>query len=133
MTEQHIITMLQHKKSYEAEVAILRDCSDEFHEIHEDETSSRYALLNRRITLINHWLDYLSPEERFVIDMHLVQRRSWTHISQELDRLYHNDVACDERTLQRLQAKVIKKIASLMNDKFGTSMDYLIEEITQSL
>ena len=44
MTEQNIIQLFQQKRQWEAELSILRDCSDELHDFSSAEQAMRFAL-----------------------------------------------------------------------------------------
>lgn len=127
MTEQNIIQLFQQKRQWEAELSILRDCSDELHDFSSAEQAMRFALLKRRLLLIDHWLNYLSPEEKTIVQLHLIQKKPWSYIVNQMEHESPGSFPCDERTLQRLQARAIHNICVLMNQSFGNKLDYLLE------
>ncbi|MEA4897580.1 MAG: hypothetical protein VB115_04965 [Christensenellaceae bacterium] len=127
MTEQDIIRIFQRKQCYEAEFAIIRDCSDELHDFDHTCQALNYAMLKRRLLLIEHWLSFLSPEECTVVERHLIQSQPWAHIAAQLERERGDETSFDERTLQRQQAKAISKICNFMWNCFAESLDFLID------
>ena len=127
MTEQDIIQLFQQKRQWEAELSIIRDCSDELHDFSSAEQAMRFALLKRRLSLIEHWLDYVSSEERTIIQLHLIQKKPWSYIVNQMGIESPGSFPCDERTLQRLQARAIQNICNLMYQSFGNRLDYLLE------
>lgn len=128
MTEQDVIKLLQCKKKYEVEIAILRDCSDSLFEVDESNISNRYALLNRRVSLIKHWLEFLSPEERYIVEMRLIKQKTWSSIAEHIQNSTDGTLACDERTIQRQLDRAVGKLYRFMNKHFGSSLDFLIDE-----
>ena len=128
MTVQSIIHLFKQKRSCEAEISIIRDCTDILNDPDQTKQSQKYAILKRRIALIEHWLKYLTPDERTVVEQHLIQNKPWSHIAAQIERERNNEFSCDERTLQRLQAKAIASIDSFMQEQFGDSLDYLLDD-----
>jgi DNA-directed RNA polymerase specialized sigma24 family protein len=129
MMEQDILTILQHKRQYEAQVAIMRDCSDELYDVDQSQHANDYALLKRRLALIDHWLDYLSPSERYVVDMRLFQNIAWPNIADQIQENSKGRLPCDERTVQRQLERALARLNKLMNVRFGDSMDFLIDRM----
>lgn len=125
MTEQDIIYIVRDQRRCEAEIAILRDCSDELSDPDDSCHASRYAILKRRLALIGHWLDYLPDDESQLIRKHLIEGLSWTRIASDHEQQQNPNISCDERTLQRMHAKAIKRIHSFVSSHFGDSLDYL--------
>jgi hypothetical protein len=127
INEQRIISIFQNRHRYEAEVAILRDCSDVLNDTDQAKPAARYAILKRKVALIDHWLSYLSYDERMLIEKHLIEGLSWSRIASQIASQQEIDIPRDERTLQRLQAKAVKKISTFMQDSFADIIDDLIE------
>ncbi len=128
VTERDIIFLIQQKRRYETEIAIMRDCSEDLYDAAEDAPANNYAILKRRLALLEHWLDFLPPEERRIVDLHLVQNKAWPFIVTAIQKESEGRLSCDERTLQRQQAKAIERLSELMMNHFGNSLDYLIEK-----
>lgn len=128
MTEQDIVTILQRKRRYETELAIMRDCSDELYDYEQSQQANEYAVLKRRLALIDHWLNYVAPEERYVVEMRLFQNNTWPYIAEQLQESGKGKLPCDERTVQRQLDRAIASLYQLMNMRFGSSMDFLIDD-----
>ena len=128
MTEQDIMTLLQRKRRYETEIAILRDCSDELYEAEQTKRMNEYALLKRRLSMISHWLNYLSAEESFIVELRLIKNKSWPYIAEKIQNSSNGLLPCDERTAQRQLDKAISKLFRFMKNRFGRSMDFLIDD-----
>lgn len=128
MTEQNIIHLFRQRRSYEAEYAIMRDCSDVLHDPDQAEQALNHAILKRKMALVDHWLAFLSQEERDVIEQHLIQNKPWTQIAAHIEQKSNGDIACDERTLQRQQAKAIARIHVFMQEQFADEFDFLVEK-----
>ena len=129
MSEQEIMRVILMRKQFESEMAILRDCIDDLNDYESSEDTHQLALLKRRLTLIDHWLDYLPFEERMVVEMHLVIGMSWQRMSMQIEREFNGEISCDARTLQRAQERAIKRLAKFINHSFVNKLDYLIEDV----
>ncbi len=127
MTEQQIMTILQRKRRYETEIAILRDCSDELNDYNQSHEANNYAILKRRLALIDHWLNYLSAEERSIVEMRLYKNKTWLFISEQVQENSKGRLPCDERTVQRQMERAIASLYQLMSTRFGSNMDFLID------
>lgn len=130
MTEQDILTILQRKRRYETELAILRDCSDELNDYDQSQEANDYAVLKRRLALIDHWLNYLSVEERNLVEMRLYKNKTWLYIAEQIQESTKGKLPCDERTVQRQMDKAISSLYQLMSARFGSNMDFLIDHTT---
>ena len=127
MTEKDIIALLGKKRRYETEIAIMRDCSDYLLDSEQSQRGGDYALLKRRLSMIGHWLDFLSAEERYIVGLRLIKNKPWPYIAEHIRRNSVVDIPCDERTVQRQFEKAIGKVQSFMQERFGERLDYLIE------
>lgn len=127
INEQRIISLFQNRRRYEAEIAIMRDCSGELNNSDESKYSDRYSYLKRKLALIDHWLSFLPDDERILIEKHLIDGLTWSRIATQIANRQEIDIPCDERTLQRLQAKAVKRISTFMQDSFADILDDLIE------
>lgn len=130
MTDQNIITLLQRKRRYAAELAILRDCSDTLSDS-QSLKANDCAILKRRLALIGHWLDFLSPDERTLIDLRFFQNRTWLYIADHVRQNGNGKLPCDERTVQRQMERAVACLFQLMNAHLGNGLDFLIDH-TQS-
>lgn len=128
MTEQDIAILFKRYKRYDAEIAILQDCVDELHDAETAYSQTKYALLKRRITLINHWLNYLPQYEAKIVKLHLIDGHSWVYLANFFSTEQTNGFSCDERTLQRLQAKALKRIEGFVAEQFSNKLDYLVDD-----
>ena len=64
MTEENIVSIIRHKCQYESQIAILRDCIDDLSDPEQPAQAYRYAILRRRITLIDYWTAILPDAEK---------------------------------------------------------------------
>jgi len=128
MMDRDIVNLIRNHKQYEAEIMIMRDCSDELTELESSTRPHRYALLKRRLDLSGHWLHLLPEEEGFVVRKRLIEGWAWLRIATEVDEKYRNEKEpCDVRALQRALEKAVKRIVDFMNDNFADSLDFLVE------
>jgi len=127
LSERDIINIIRNRKRYEAEIFILRDCTDELNSSEDSKAAMRYAILTRRIDLVNHWLHCLPMEESIVVEKHLIEGWAWSRVVLFTEKDQNVKLSCDTRTLQRTQAKAISALHSFMAKSFGDSLDYLID------
>ena len=124
MTEQNIVSIFRNRRRYETIIAIMQDCSDDLVDPEKMQKAAEYAVLKRKLALNDHWLSYLPDDERMLVEKHLVEGLSWPRISSQMASQLGADIPCDERTLQRLQAKAIKRIYDFMKDSFHDELDF---------
>lgn len=60
--------------------------------------------------------------------LHLIEGLPWTRIASQIERQQNPEISCDERTLQRLQAKAIKRIHDFVAANFDKTSGCLIAE-----
>ena len=136
MTEENIVSIIRHKRQYESQIAILRDCIDDLSDPEQPAQAYRYAILRRRITLIDYWTAILPDAEKTVVEKKLIEGLSWRGLANYFAKHEEWDISCDERTLQRTFAKAIKRIGCFVDEHFKDGLDYLIEtgeETTESI
>ena len=129
MTLQDITVLFQNYKQYNAELLILQECVDELQEGETEEIQEKYAVLKRRIVLMDHWLSFLPYSESEIVKMHLIEGRSWVYTANKLSSQYQGTVSCDERTLQRTQAKALARINGFVSRQFVDKLDYLVDSL----
>lgn len=127
MTEQNIANIIRQRRRYESELLILQDCTDNIHDPDDTASILRYALIKRRLALIDHWLHLLPLEESELLQAHLIQRQSWKAIAEQSVNDPTRVIVCDARSLQRIQAKALKRLEAFVKDSFGSTLDYLID------
>lgn len=132
MTEEDIERIIKRKRKYEIETAILRDCVDDLNDPDRPDNVQKYAILKRRVTLIEHWLAFLPHDEQMVISNHLIGGRSWNWLANYISKHEEWSISCDERTLQRIQNRGIRRIYNLVTQNFGDDLDYLIDQADES-
>lgn len=133
MTLQEITTLFANYKQYSTELLILQECVDELQEGETEEIQEKYAILKRRIVLIDHWIDFLPHSEAEILKMHLIEGRSWVFIANTLSTQYQGNISCDERTLQRMQAKALARIEGFVSRQFIDKLDYLADPPPQRI
>lgn len=127
MTVQQIVTLFSNYKKYQAELLILQECIDELMEGSAEDVQAQYAVLKRRLSLINHWIAFLPRGESEILEMHLIEGCSWVHIANHLAETGRGSVSCDERTLQRIQTRALHRIHGFVTQQFCDKLDYLID------
>lgn len=126
--EQDIATIIRSKRRYEAELLILQDCIDTLHDTDDTSTILHYTLTKRRLALIDHWLHLLPTEEKQMLQDHLVEGKSWKALAEQSSNDPTREMPCDARSLQRMQAKSLKRLETFVQKAFGNALDYLIDE-----
>lgn len=125
MTEEMIYDLLSQYQKLVVQVNIIRDCSNSSLECIEE--NAKYKLLIKKVSLVDHWLDYLEEQEARVLQLHLIQGLSWNKISLLSDGGEIEYLPTDRRALQRLQNRAVKKIQAFTNCSFGHELDHLSE------
>lgn len=127
MNEKDIITLLKSHHKNQKMLGVLRDCSSN----NSDSVlmqNEYYVLLTKRSALVDHWLDYVPEDEARILHLHLVEGVSWRKIAEVFDREKTDDIAFDDRTFQRMQARAIRKIFLFMREMISDDMDYLLDK-----
>ena len=68
-----------------------------------------------RIELVDTWLTLLDTEERFLVELHLIDGLDWAKVIVEYEKLWQRENGRAERTLKRIQSKALEQIADFMN------------------
>ena len=128
MTEQQIRMLFTNRRCLEAEIEIISVCAKEL--IIEDKTKylHRYCLLERKIAVIDHLLNLLPDAERFVVQKHLIDGLSWSDISEMVYEDKSSKLPYDNRSLQRIQARALKRINTFLRNHFKNDLDFLMED-----
>lgn len=63
------------------------------------------------------WLDFLSREERFIVERHLMRGLNWGMVSLAFEAKWGPEQLRHERTLKRYQAEALQKICGQINKK----------------
>ena len=69
----------------------------------------------------------LSYEESELLQDHLIKRYSWKALVERAASDPAREIVGDARTLQRMQAKALKRLEVFMRHLFGNSLDFLID------
>ena len=75
----------------------------------------QHTQLLHKKSIIDCWLQLLPDDERFVIQTHMIQGLDWAKTQTEYDKVWGIMNGRSERTLKRMQAKAIRRIAACMN------------------
>lgn len=69
--------------------------------------------------MVKNWLSLLPCEERFLVEIHLVDGLDWAKTIVEHEKKWGVINGRSERTLKRIQAKAIARIVNCLN-QFNT-------------
>lgn len=116
MTVKDICRLIGNYRRYEIEKSVLEFCIDKPH--------PGVQMLSRRLLLIDSWLALLTVKEAKVLRRHLVEGISWAELARQE---HEKDMPADTRALQRIQKKALMKLGSFTTGRFGSSLDYLID------
>lgn len=123
MTKAAIVCLLKNYRQYETEVEIATKCS-------RDNTKSLslgnggYVIAQKRLTLMDSWMAYLSEAEASVVRLHLIEGVPWSAMTVLVRNEQRKGLPYDPRTLQRTKKRAIDRIERLMNT-FQGEFDYL--------
>ena len=108
----NIIFQIQtHLKKYKAYCACERDLemlNDEEQELNFNQ-KKRLEEVRKNGRMIENWLSILSDEERNIIQLHLIDGKSWKRIEAEYEQKDEYEYRAT-RTLMRYQQQALKKI-----------------------
>ena len=108
----NIIFQIQtHLKKYKAYCACERDLemlNDEEQELNFNQ-KKRLEEVRKNGRMIENWLSILSDEERNIIQLHLIDGKSWKKIEAECEQKDEYEYRAT-RTLMRYQQQALKKI-----------------------
>jgi len=107
-----IIFQIQtHLKKYKAYCACERDLemlNNEESELNFNQ-KKRLEEMRKNKRMIENWLSILSDEERYIIQLHLIDGKSWKRIEAEYEQKDEYEYRAT-RTLMRYQQQALKKI-----------------------
>lgn len=127
ITEEKIGLLLYHYHQLQIEMAIILDCSGVDTEKRTID-DPRYMLLKRQVSLIDHWLSFISKEESIIIRCRFFQNESWQAMLNMNLTCDGKSIGTDRRTLQRIQKRGLQKILEFINKRFGDTLDYLFTD-----
>ena len=108
----NIIFQLQtHLRKYKAYCACERDLemlNDEEQELNFNQ-KKRLEEVHKNRCMVENWLSILSDEERCIIQLHLIDGKSWKRIEAEYEQKDEYEYRAT-RTLMRYQQLALKKI-----------------------
>lgn len=108
----NIIFQIQtHLKKYKAYCACERDLEMPNNEESELNFNQKKRLeeMRKNKRMIENWLSILSEEERHIIQLHLIDGKSWKRIEAEYEQKDEYEYRAT-RTLMRYQQQALKKI-----------------------
>lgn len=68
------------------------------------------ALVEMKVAMIQSWFTLLTPDERLIIEKHLVEELEWPRVSYTFSMCWKGEFTRTERTLLKYQATGLKKI-----------------------
>ena len=106
-----IFQIKTHLKKYKAYCACERDLemlNNEESELNFNQ-KKRLEEMRKNKRMIENWLSILSDEERYIIQLHLIDGKSWKRIEAEYEQKDEYEYRAT-RTLMRYQQQALKKI-----------------------
>ncbi len=80
-------------------------------------TRERIDQLERDLMTIDSMFCVLSSNERFVVQMHVIEQLDWSQVMGEFVKRWGTDSEKTIRSLQVYQTKALKKVANIMNQR----------------
>ena len=114
-----ILDELREYRQVCAHKKIIETTIQQLHEQQPD-SSTPYAMAvllrecEARAQRISGWLDLLPSEERFIVQVHLIDGLDWARTIVEHARKWGTENGRSERTLKRIQAKAIQRILNCL-------------------
>lgn len=90
------------------------------------EVQKKIDQLERNLLTIDSCFHALSTNERFVIQLHIVEQLDWPQIISEYIKKWGPDSEKTVRSLQICQAKALKKISRILNQRIDLKLNSLI-------
>lgn len=81
----------------------------------------RINQLERDLMIIDSMFCALSSNERFIIQLHVIEQLDWAQVMVEFVKRWGSDSEKTIRSLQVCQAKALKKVADAMNKIFDSA------------
>lgn len=107
----NIFQIQTHLKKYKAYCACERDLemlNDEEQKLNFSQ-KKRLEEVRKNRRMVENWLSILSDEERHIIQLHLIDGKSWKRIEAEYEQKDEYEYRAT-RTLMRYQQQALKKI-----------------------
>lgn len=111
MTEIQLKDLLSRYVFIQQEVEVLR----KYESCYKESVENEYKRKEFRINLLFSAMKILDEKERFVIETHLVNRKSWLQTTELYDIKYGILNGRSERTLKRMQSKALMKMLDFIN------------------
>ena len=105
------------KRTYEAELDYLLNCSSDTDAEKLSVLTERVVFLQRQLALISSWMKLLSDDEAFVTQRHLIDGIDIPRIVVEYEAKWGKEFAKSERTIKTYQQRAIKHIAEFEQQK----------------
>ena len=128
MTEQQINSLFADRRCLEAELAIMQICSDELMHMDQAEYFAKCNLLKQKIAVTDHLLRILNDDERYIVQKHMIDGLPWSSIMEMVEEDAQNALSYDKRSLQRIQARALRKMHGFLQEAFADSLDFLVHE-----
>ena len=119
-----IIFQIQtHLKKYKAYCACERDLEMLNNEESEPNFNQKKRLeeMRKNKRMIENWLSILSDEERYIIQLHLIDGKSWKRIEAEYEQKDEYEYRAT-RTLMRYQQQALKKDRGICQQHGGIKL-----------
>lgn len=75
-----------------------------------------YATLMIKLQIIESGLQVLSPDEREIISLHLIENRKWSEIARQFQERPTTGSAYSERSFKRIQKEALRKIGNFIQE-----------------
>lgn len=111
VTEVQLKKLLWQLRAEQIQDSLLEECL-----ISKESTHGILQYSDRfQFKIIEQTLNILSPNEKFVIETHLIDHQTWTETTRLFTEKYGENCERSERTLKRIQSRALKKMVSFIN------------------
>lgn len=100
--------VIAHKMIVQATIKQILDVSEDA--VTPPALTEMLQRFEQKEALVNGWLEVLPTEERFVVQIHLIDGLDWARTIVEHEKKWGVENGRSERTLKRIQAKAIQHI-----------------------
>lgn len=111
MTEVQLKKLLRQLRAEQIQDSLLEEClilKESAHGILQYSDCFRFKIIEQTLNI-------LSPNERFVIETHLVDHQTWTETTRLFSERNGENCERSERTLKRIQSRALKKMVGFIN------------------
>lgn len=113
MTEIQLKGLLNNFNIMQQQLVILSRCPKDYG---SEAIRIKYDRTSFCVNVITSAIGILNERERFIIDVHLIDQRTWGDTTEKFENQYGIANSRSERTLKRIQSQAIQKLLKFIND-----------------